>query len=84
MERTKGKNGSYKDDTPSKVMFFLDPLVNFKKKTEAGGYAQISDCYVHIWCICYCFCIAGHSLGALVYLQTKLSTAATTRFSSAA
>ena len=26
-----------------------------------GGYAQISDCYVHIWCICYCFCIAGHS-----------------------
>ena len=50
-------------------MFFLDPLVDLKKK----GYAQISDCYVHIWCICYCFCIAGHSLGALVYLKTKLS-----------
>ena len=46
-------------------MFFLDPLV-------AGGYAQISDCYVHIWYICYCYCIAGHSLGALVYLKTKL------------
>ena len=20
------------------------------KKTDAGGYAQISDCYVHMWC----------------------------------
>ena len=38
------------------------------KKTEAGGFAQISDCYVHI---CYCFCIAGHSLGALVYLKQR-------------
>ena len=37
------------------------------KKMEAGGYAQISDCYVHICYICYCYCIAGHSLGTLVY-----------------
>ena len=38
---------------------------------EVGGYAQISDCYVHMWYICYCYCIAGHSLVALVYLKTK-------------
>ena len=69
---------SYKDENPSKFMFFLDPLVDLKeKKTEAGGYAQISDCYVHMWCICFCYCIAGHSLGALMYLKLKLSIAAT-------
>ena len=57
-------------------MFFLDPFV--EKKTEARGYAQISDCYVHIWYIYYCYYIVGHSLGhslgALVYLKTKLNS----------
>ena len=31
-------------------MFFLDPLVdlkNAKQENKNGGYAQISDCYVH-------------------------------------
>ena len=34
---------------------------------KAGGYAQISDC-----CVTYllCYSIAGHSLGALMYLKT--------------
>ena len=31
----------------------------------------IYDCCVHIWYICYCWCIAGHSLDALMYLKTK-------------
>ena len=35
------------------------------------GYDQISDCYVHTWYICYCYYIAGHSLGARMYLKTK-------------
>ena len=38
---------------------------------EAGGYAQIPDCYENMWYICYCYCIAGHSLGALLYLKAK-------------
>ena len=41
------------------------------KKTEAGGYAKISDCYVHMWYICYCYCNAGLSLGGLMYIKTK-------------
>ena len=44
-------------------MFFL---VDYKKKAEAGGYAKMSDCYLHMWHICYCYCIAWHSLGAPV------------------
>ena len=52
MGRTEGKNGTfiatvYKDENPSKFFFFHDPLVDLK--TEARGYAQISDCYVHIF-----------------------------------
>ena len=43
--------------------------MTFSWKTE--GYAQISDCYVHMWYICYCYCIAGHLLVALMYLKTK-------------
>ena len=39
-----GKNGSFNYENPSKFMFFLDPLV--EKKTEAVGYAQISDCRI--------------------------------------
>ena len=44
-----------------------------KKRPDVGGYAQISDFFVHMWYmyICYCYCIAGHSLGALMYLKTK-------------
>ena len=39
----------------------------------AGGYAQISDCYVHICGIfaTVTICIAGHSLRALMYPKTK-------------
>ena len=44
-----GENGSHKDENPSKFFFFHDSLVD-----EEGGYAQISDCYVHI---SYCYCI---------------------------
>ena len=61
----KWKFRSHKDGDPSTFVFFHDPLV------EKKNYAQISDCYVHIWYICYCYCIAGHSLGALMHLKTK-------------
>ena len=76
MGRTEGKNGSFiamRMRIHQKLCPSLTPFVDLKT-TEAGGYAQISDCYVHIWCICYCFCIGGHSLGALVYLKTKLNS----------
>ena len=36
-----------------------------------GVYAQISDCYVHMWYICYSYCIAENSLGAVMHLKTK-------------
>ena len=70
MGRTEGKNESfmditlYKDENLSKKIFFNDPLVDL---SGAGGYAQISDCYV-MYLLCYS--IAGHSLGALMYLKT--------------
>ena len=44
MGRTEGKKfHGYKDENPSKAMFFPDPLLEKRKKTEAGGNAQISD-----------------------------------------
>ena len=52
------------EEAEPEVDRFHDPLVDLrkkKKKTEAGGYAQISDSYVYMWYICYCYCIAGHS-----------------------
>ena len=60
----KWKFHSYKDENPSKNFFFHEPLV---QKTGAGGYAQISNCYV-VYLLCYI--IAGHSFGALMYLKT--------------
>ena len=65
MGRTEGENQGYKNENPSKIFFFQYPLV--EKNTGAGGYAQISDCYV-IYLLCYS--IAGHSLGALMYPKT--------------
>ena len=59
MGSTEGKNGSFmaiRMIIHQKVMFFLDPLVDLKKKTETGACVQISYCYVHIWCICYFSC----------------------------
>ena len=44
----------------------MTPLWTLKKKTGAGGYAQISDCYV-VYLLCYS--IAGHSMGTLMYLN---------------
>ena len=74
---------SYKDENPSKFFYFhYHPRGLEKKKTEAGVYAQISDCYVNMWYICTVtsgYCIAEHSLGALVYLKTKLSTVVSSR-----
>ena len=54
----------YKDENSSKLFFFHDSLMDLKKKTGAGGYAQISDCYV---AYLLCYGIAGHSLGALMF-----------------
>ena len=59
--RVKREVHSYKDENPSKIFFFHDPLV--EKKTDAGAYAQISDCYVHIWYICYCEVYCGALVG---------------------
>ena len=42
----------------------------------AGGYVQISDCLCGFFATVTVL-IAGHSLGALMYLKLKLSTAAT-------
>ena len=67
MGRTEGKNGS----------FIAIRMRIHQKLCSSGSYAQISNCYVHMWYICYCYCIAGHSLGALMYLKLKLSTVAT-------
>ena len=51
-----------------KIVFLPWPTRGLKKKKSgAGGYAQISDCYV-MYLLCYS--IAGHSLGALMYLKT--------------
>ena len=58
MGRTEGQNGSF--FKPSIFFIFHDPLVDL-------GAA----CYVHMWYICYYYCIAGHSLGALMHLKTK-------------
>ena len=49
------------------MKLFHDPLVDFKKR----GYAQISYGYMHMWYICYCYFIAGHTLSALLYLKAK-------------
>ena len=48
--------GSHKDKNLSK--FSMDDPIMDIKKNRAGGYAQISDCYV-IYLLCYS--IAGHS-----------------------
>ena len=49
------------------TVIMMEQSLWWKKKTGAGGYAQISDC-----CVTYlrCYSIAGHSLGALMYLKT--------------
>ena len=76
MGRSEGKNGSFIAMSMIRMRIQLNfsssmtPLL--AKKT--GGYAQISDCYVHMWLLVYLLlfkCIAGHSLGALMYLKTK-------------
>ena len=53
---------NHKDKSPSISIFFYDLLVDLKKKML----------YVHMWYIFYCYCIAGHSLGTLMYLKTKI------------
>ena len=58
-----GENGSF-------IAIIMKIHQNFSFFHD-GGYAQISDSYVHIWYICYCYCIAGHSLGTLMYLKTR-------------
>ena len=53
----------YKDESSAKIVFFHDPLVDLKeKKTGAGGYAQISDCFhsYEVYLLCYSRSIAGH------------------------
>ena len=39
---------SHNDENPSTFFFFQKLLVDLKKEGRAGGYAQISDCYVYI------------------------------------
>ena len=69
MRRTEGKNGSFtaiRMRIHQNFSSSITPSWTWKeKKTGAGGYAQISDC-----CVTYllCYSIAGHSLGALMYL----------------
>ena len=62
MGRTKGKNGSF-----MAIRMRIHQNFSFSMTPGGGGYAQISDCYV-IYLLCYS--IAGHSLGALMYLKT--------------
>ena len=62
MGRTEGRKENFIAMRIKSTKIFLEK----KKIQEAGGYAQICGCYVH-----YCYCIAGHSLGALMDLKTK-------------
>ena len=62
----------YKDENPSKF-FFHDPPRGKKLGPEAMPKFLIVM-YMYDQYICYCYCIAGHSLGALVYLKTKLKS----------
>ena len=47
----------------------MTPLVDLKKKTRAGGYAQISGCYV-VYLLCYSSAqFLGESLWPAVVLK---------------
>ena len=68
MGRTEGENGSFMAIRMRIHQNFSSSMTPMK--SGAGGYAQISDCYV-MYLLCYS--IAGHSLGALMYLKTSAS-----------
>ena len=61
--RTEGKNESFLAITMKIYRFFSFSMT--------PSWTQISDCYVHMWYICYCYCIAKHSLGVQRYLRAK-------------
>ena len=69
MGRTEGKNGSFlakKDENPP-TFFIHDPLENLKKREEGQ---EIIPKFMIVY-IYHCYCIVGHSLGALMYLKPK-------------
>ena len=52
-----------------KALFILniEEMNFFKIKSKCITFVGID----HMWYICYYYCIAGYSLGALLYLKTK-------------
>ena len=57
------------DENQLKYFFFHDPLVDLKKVQE--GPEDMAKFLIFMWYICYCYIIAGRSLGALMYLKNK-------------
>ena len=64
MGRAKGKNGSFIAIT-MRIHQNLSSSMNPRghKKTEAGGYAQISDCYVYMCIYMLLFLYRGALVG---------------------
>ena len=74
MGRTEGNNGSFlaiRMKIHRNLSSSLTPSCTQKKIKKGQDYAQISDWYMHMWYICYCYCNAGNSFGALMYLRAK-------------
>ena len=50
--RVKMKFHGYKDENPSKFFFFVDPLVDLKKKRKKVGPEAMPKFLIVMWCIC--------------------------------
>ena len=66
IECKKWKFHSHKDENPLKLFFSHDPLLNLDKE----GPEAMHKILIVMWYICYCYNISGHSLGALMYLES--------------